>query len=65
MKTKTAVAYILKHRKDAEGNTMTKYRLAKELGAAPVSVDQWLRRTKMSDQYKSIFFSKFKIQIND
>jgi hypothetical protein len=65
VKTKSAVSYVLKHRKDAEGNAMTKYRLAMELGAAPVSVDQWLRRTKMGEQYRNVFYKKFGVLIHD
>lgn len=65
MKTKAAVNFVLKHRKDAKGKPFTKYSLAMELGAAPVSVDQWLRRTKMGPEYRSIFYSKFGVTIND
>jgi hypothetical protein len=65
MKTKTAVNFVLKHRKDAQGNPYTKYKLAMEIGAAPVSIDQWLRRTKMGPEYKEIFKRKFGVIIDD
>tara|TARA_R110000796_G_scaffold62616_1_gene144370 strand:- start:2407 stop:2604 length:198 start_codon:yes stop_codon:yes gene_type:complete len=65
MKTKTAVNFVLKHRKDAEGKALTKYRLSSMMGSAPISVDQWLKRTKMGEQYKAIFLKLFGVQIND
>lgn len=65
MKTKTAVNFVLKHRKDAEGKPYTKYKLAMEVGAAPVSIDQWLKRTKMGNQYKAIFLKLYGVVIDD
>lgn len=59
MKTKTAVAHVLKH------NGLTKYALAMELGCAPVSVDQWLKRTRMSKAYANKFFKLYKVVITD
>ena len=59
MRTKTAVAHVLKHK------GLTKYALAQELGCAPVSIDQWLKRTRMSRAYAEIFYKKFKVQVND
>jgi predicted transcriptional regulator len=59
MKTKQAVAHVIKHKK------LTKYAVAQMLGASPSSVDQWLRRTKMSKAYAEVFFIKFKIIVTD
>lgn len=59
MKTKTAVNFVLKHR------GLTKYALAQELGCAPVSIDQWLKRTRMSKAYAEVFYKKFKVTIDD
>lgn len=59
MKTKAAVNFVLKR------HNLTKYALAKQLGAAPPSVDQWLRRTRMSKAYALKFYSLFKVQITD
>ena len=64
MKTKTAVNFVLKHRKDSNGKPFTKYSLAMEVGAAPVSVDQWLKRTTMGSQYRDIFLAKFGVTID-
>jgi hypothetical protein len=35
------------------------------MGSAPISVDQWLKRTKMGEQYRAIFLKLFGVQIND
>jgi len=59
MKTKEAVAYILKE------HQLTKYRLAQLLGAQPPSVDQWLRNTRMSKAYADIIKILFHIEITD
>lgn len=64
MNTKAAVNFVLKHRKDAEGKAFTKYSLAMSVGAAPISIDQWLRRTKMGPEYRAIFYSKFGVTID-
>lgn len=59
MTTAQAVNYVLVR----EG--LSKYRLAKILGCAPVSVNQWLRGTKMSDFYKHSMFNTFGVKIDD
>lgn len=59
MKTKQAVAFILKHR------GLTKYRMSQDIGCAPVSVDQWLKRTRMGKQYAAKFYSLYKVEITD
>ena len=59
MRTKVAVAHVIKHK------NLTKYAVAQILGAQPPSVDQWLRRTRMSKAYAAIFLKEFKIQITD
>lgn len=59
MKTKVAVAYVLKH------HNMSMYALAMQMGAAPPSVSQWLKRTRMSKAYAKIFYELYKVQITD
>lgn len=59
MRTKIAVAHVIKH------HNLTKYAIAQIMGAQPPSVDQWLRRTRMSKAYAAIFLKEFKIQITD
>ena len=59
MRTKVAVAHVIKHKK------ITKYRLSQDMGASPTSVDQWLKRTRMSKEYAKKFFELYKIQITD
>jgi len=59
MKTKQAVKFVLQH----EG--FTKYALAQKLGCAPVSIDQWLKRTRMSKAYAAKFYQTFKIMVTD
>lgn len=59
MKTKQAVSFVLKQ------HSLTKYALAKRLGAQPPSVDQWLRRTRMSKAYADKFYSEFKVMVTD
>lgn len=59
MKTKQAVAHVLKH------YSLSKYALAQQLGCAPVSIDQWLRRTRMSKGYAVTFYNHYKIKITD
>ena len=59
MKTKTAVAHVLKHYR------LSKYALAMSMGATPPSVEQWLRRTRMSKPYADKFYTLYKIQITD
>lgn len=59
MKTKQAVAFVLKH------HGLTKYALAQSLGCAPVSIDQWLGRTRMSRAYANRFYQLYKVQVVD
>ncbi len=59
MKTKQAVAFVLKHK------GITKYRMSQDMGCAPPSIDQWLKRTRMSKAYAEIFYSLYKVVIND
>lgn len=63
MRTKTAVNYVLNHKLDSNGNKFTKYSLAMEVGAAPISIDQWLKRTKMGPEYRALFLKKFGVTI--
>ena len=59
MNTKEAVQKVL------DDNNFSKYELAQRLTCAPVSIDQWLRGTKMSIGYRNIFLDKFGVEIND
>lgn len=59
MKTKQAVSFVLKQ------HNLSKYALAKKMGAQPPSVDQWLRRTRMSKAYALKFYQLFKVQVTD
>ena len=59
MRTKVAVAHVLKHK------NLTKYALAQQLGAQPPSIDQWLKRTRMSKAYAIKFYELFKIPVTD
>lgn len=59
MKTKQAVAFVLKHR------NITKYRLAQEVGCTSTSVGQWLRRTRMSKAYATKFYELYKVTVTD
>lgn len=59
MQTKEAVSFVL----NAKG--LTKYALAKSLGSAPVSVNQWLRGTRMSAAKAEKFKQLYIIEIED
>lgn len=59
MQTKEAVEFVLK----AKG--LTKYALAKSLNAAPVSVNQWLRGTRMSVSKAKLFKQLYLIDIEN
>lgn len=59
MQTKEAVEFVL----NAKG--LTKYALAKSLKAAPVSVNQWLRGTRMSAPKALLFKKLYLIEIED
>jgi DNA-binding transcriptional regulator YdaS (Cro superfamily) len=59
MTTKEAVTHVLK------STGITKYKLAQKLGAHPPSVDQWLRRTRMSKAYADKFNELFNVQVTD
>lgn len=58
MTTKEAIEHEL-------SKGITKYRIAQLLHCAPVSVNQWLRGTKMSDMYKDKFKEVFGVEIDD
>lgn len=57
--TKEAVQHVLTK------TGMSKYALAKSLGLAPVSISQYLRNTKMSEQTAHNFYLKYGIIIMD
>lgn len=59
MQTKEAVEFVL----NAKG--LTKYALAKSLNAAPVSVNQWLRGTRMSASKAKLFKKLYFIEIEN
>lgn len=57
--TKEAVMHVLNK------TGMTKYALAKSLDLAPVSVNQYLRNTRMSVDTAVRFYSLYSIKIKD
>jgi len=60
MKTKEAVAFVLKEYK------LSKYRLAKNLGVvSSTSVNQWLTQSRMSQDVANRFESLYHIKISD
>ena len=59
MNTKRAVQWALGH------HGLSKYAFAKSLGAYPVSVNQWLRGTRMSEAFADKFEESYGIKIND
>jgi len=59
MQTKEAVEFVL----NAKG--LTKYALAKSLKSAPVSVNQWLRGTRMSTSKAMLFKKLYFIEIEN
>ncbi len=59
MQTKEAVEFVL----NAKG--LTKYALAKSLKSAPVSVNQWLRGTRMSASKAMLFKQLYFIEIEN
>jgi hypothetical protein len=59
MNTKEAVEHILLDQ------GISKYKLAQEMGAFPVSVNQWLSGTKMSDVNRALFFVVYGVRIDD
>lgn len=59
MKTKQAVQLVL----DTKG--LSKYALAQSLGAYPISVNQWLRGTRMSQPFADKFEELYGITIDD
>lgn len=59
MQTKEAIEFVLNTK------TITKYALAKSLGVAPVSVNQWLRGTRMSASKAELFKKVYLIEIEN
>ena len=59
MNTKEAVTFVL----ETEG--LSKYALAKSLDAYPISVNQWLRGTRMSEPFAELFEELYGIKIDD
>lgn len=59
MQTKEAIEFVL----NTKG--LTKYALAKSLGVAPVSVNQWLRGTRMSTAVAKRFRILYTIDIEN
>lgn len=59
MQTKEAVAFVLESKK------LSKYALAKSLNSAPVSVNQWLRGTRMSLAKAELFKQLYIVEIED
>ena len=59
MTTNQAIEYLLRT------YGWSKYKLAQRIGCAPVSIDQWLKGTKMGAQYRAIVKRKFGVEVND
>lgn len=59
MRTAEAVQFIL------DDENISKYRMAHDLGCAPVLVNYWLNGTKMGKQYRELFETVYKVVIND
>lgn len=59
MTTKDAVAKVLADR------GITKYRMAMQMDAFPISISQWLTGTKMSDPNRVLFLALYGVVIND
>ena len=59
MKTKEAVSKVLADR------GITKYKMAQEMDAFPISINQWLSGTKMSDPNRVLFLALYGVTIND
>lgn len=59
MITKDAVSKVLADR------GITKYRMAQDMGVAPVSINQWLSTTKMNDINRSKFQELYGVEVND
>lgn len=59
MTTEQAITYLL--------NTLncSKYELAQRIGCAPVSINQWLRGTKMGPQYRKELNERFGVVVDD
>lgn len=47
------------------GRGLTKYRIAKTLGVAPVSINHWLSGTKMSEVNAERMLALYEIEITD
>lgn len=60
MNTTAAVEYVLSL------TGLTKYRMAKELGlASATSINQWLRGTRMSEEFADKFEELYGVKVND
>lgn len=60
MNTTEAVEYVLSL------TDLTKYRMAKELGlASATSINQWLRGTRMSEEFADKFEALYGVKVND
>lgn len=57
--TKEAIAFLTMF------NMLTKYRIAKIVGANPSSVQQWTQNTKMSKAYAAEFLTHWNMTITD
>lgn len=57
--TKEAVVYVLSKYK------LSKYRLAQSLGRRPIMVDNYLNKTRMSEETADTFRELYNIEITD
>jgi len=59
MKTSEAVKYVLSK------YSLSKYRMAQDLGCAPTLVNYWLKSTRMGGQYRALFNKLYGVEIDD
>ena len=59
MNTKEAILFVL------EDENISKYKMAQELGCAPILVNYWLNGTKMGVQYRELFELVYKVKIDE
>ena len=59
MKTKQAILFVLKR------HSLSQYALAQRIGATPQSVNQWLKKTRMSKVFAEKFYKEFKVIVTD
>jgi len=59
LNTREAVSTIL------AGGKLTKYRMAQDLGCAPILVNYWLKGTIMGTDYRELFYKIYGVEITE